>query len=184
MGTASPPAQRAASVRFGYVGGVVSVCMCVYFLLSQGLGPPCQFLVSGVSRPWEGAYPPRHKSARQAFRWESRSARHFPRQPSRATCVPDTECGWTSTDAASKRMALDVRVCGGDTFYFAHAVWSSLAVQESGLSICVAARVPSAASRAWLFRMGAGGQHPHTVLLFICTSTVRVQFVITSTCTQ
>ena len=34
--------------------------------------------------------------------------------------------------------------------------------------LCVAARVPSAASRAWLFRMGAGGQHPHTVLLFTC----------------
>ena len=34
-----PTAQRAASVRFGYVGGVVSVCMCVYFCCRRGLGP-------------------------------------------------------------------------------------------------------------------------------------------------
>ena len=98
-------ARTACSVGAFWLCWGCRVCMYVcVFLLSQGLGPPCQFLVSGVSRPWEGAYPPRHKSARQAFRWESRSARHFPRQPSRATCVPDTECGWTSTDAASKRM--------------------------------------------------------------------------------
>ena len=43
---------------------ILLFCMCVYFLLLfvvccfAGAWAPCQFLVSGASRPWEGAYPP------------------------------------------------------------------------------------------------------------------------------
>ena len=128
---------------------ILLFCMCVYFLLLfvvcffAGAWAPCQFLVSGASRPWEGAYPPRHKSARQAFRWESRSARHSPRQLSRATCVPGTDCGLNPNGLRTgirARRRVPYRLCDG---------------------VCVFRYVRFHSAWCARFRMGAGGQHPH-----------------------
>ena len=58
MGTASPPAQRAASVRFGHVGGVVSVCMCVYFCCRRGLGPHVNSWLAEYRAPGREPIPP------------------------------------------------------------------------------------------------------------------------------
>ena len=128
---------------------ILLFCMCVYFLLLfavcffAGAWAPCQFLVSGASRPWEGAYPPRHKSARQVFRRKSRSARHSPHQLSRATCVPGTECGLNPNGLQTGIRAIDAE-CRS-------AMRWGMCLPLRAFSFCMVRALPN----------GAGGQHPH-----------------------
>jgi hypothetical protein len=211
VGTASPPVR--CRCVWQWWCRVRMFCCWLVLSVFKGLGPMSVFGVWSVA-PLGGSLTPPAHGARQAFRWESRSARHSPHHLRILTCVPDTECGLKGRKGSKASgygtpaacVAARVPSAASQAWLFrmgaggqhphtvllrfilhmlSRARWQL--IHCSGiriLSSSVAARVPSAASRAWLFRMGVGGQHPHTVLLFICTSTVRVQFGITSTCIQ